>query len=84
MKVLSDRQVQVLDLLLEGCSEKDIAERIYLSHHTIHLHAKQLYRIFSVHSRAELLALWIGRMQPNLRRQITTSLIGRPLEINRG
>ena len=46
----------VLNLLIEGWSRKQIADRLDLSLNTIHGYVKDIYRHFSVHSQAELLA----------------------------
>ena len=51
---LAPRQRQVLDALLEGDGEKQIAARLGLSRHTVHDHVKALYRRFDVGSRGEL------------------------------
>lgn len=59
---LSPAQVRVLGHLLEGSDEKEIAERLRLSQHTVHNHIRAVYRAIGVHSRTELLAaLWRGR-----------------------
>ena len=54
---ISDSQLPVLRLLLEGLSEKRVAEKLHLSPQTIHTHAKQIYKTLGVHSRPELMAL---------------------------
>lgn len=46
----------VLNLLIEGWSRKQIADRLGLSLNTIHGYVEDIYRHFSVHSQAELLA----------------------------
>jgi DNA-binding CsgD family transcriptional regulator len=46
----------VLNLLIEGWSRKQIADRLDLSLNTINGYVKDIYRHFSVHSQAELLA----------------------------
>lgn len=56
---LSPRHVQTLERLLEGDSEKQIAGRLGVSPHTIHVYVKALYRHFEVCSRGELLARFI-------------------------
>ncbi|MBN1908792.1 MAG: helix-turn-helix transcriptional regulator [Pirellulales bacterium] len=53
---LSPRLQQVLALLLDGDSEKQIARALGLSPHTVHTHVKRLHRYFQVASRGELLA----------------------------
>jgi DNA-binding CsgD family transcriptional regulator len=59
---LSPRLRQTLACLLEGDSEKEVADRLGLSHATVHQYVTALYRRFGVHSRAQLLACAIKRM----------------------
>jgi len=58
---LPPRLRRVLDRLLHGESEKEIAARLGLSVHTVHEYTKQLYRRLGVSSRAHLMACWILR-----------------------
>jgi DNA-binding CsgD family transcriptional regulator len=53
---LSPRQEQTLRHLLNGDSEKQVAKKLALSQHTVHVYVKALYRRFGVSSRAELLS----------------------------
>ena len=54
---LSPRRRQVLTYLLQGEGEKRIAFVLKISVHTVHVHVREIYRTFNVHSRAELMAL---------------------------
>ena len=56
---LSPRQRETLKLLLSGDSEKQIAGKLALSRHTVHVYVKGLYRHFGASSRAELLSRWV-------------------------
>ena len=56
---LSPRVRQTLDGLLVGDQEKEIAARMGVSKHTVHVYVKQLYRKFNVSSRGELLARFV-------------------------
>ena len=58
---LSPRLQQTLERLLAGDSEKQIAARLALSRHTVHVYVKSLYRHFDVSSRGELLARFVRR-----------------------
>lgn len=58
---LSRRLAQTLELLLSGDGEKQIAAKLGLSRHTVHVYVKSLYKHFEVCSRAELLARWVVR-----------------------
>lgn len=52
---LSPRQAQVLDWVLAGQSNRDIAERLALSEGTVKNHVSTLLLIFGARSRAELI-----------------------------
>jgi pSer/pThr/pTyr-binding forkhead associated (FHA) protein len=60
VKKLSPGQVQVASLLLRGLTDKQAAERLYLSRHTVHTHVKRIYKLLGVQSRAQLLAKYLG------------------------
>jgi DNA-binding CsgD family transcriptional regulator len=53
------RQRELLDLLKSGHSEKEAAQKLQISFHTVHVHVKKIYQRFGVSSRHELLSLWI-------------------------
>ena len=58
---LSPRQQEVLLMLLSGDSEKEIAARLSRSIHTIHTFVGQIYELFDVQSRGELMAMFIDK-----------------------
>lgn len=49
---LSDREKEILSLLVEGLSKKQIAGKIFLSHHTVDSHLRNIYAKLEVHSRS--------------------------------
>jgi DNA-binding NarL/FixJ family response regulator len=53
---LTRRQTAVLDLLLDGCSNKQIAKELNLSPHTVKIHVGALLRLFAVRRRSDLSA----------------------------
>jgi DNA-binding CsgD family transcriptional regulator len=53
---LSPAQCRIVNLLLQGFGEKEIANQLHLSNHTVHTHTKTIYRNLGVHSRGELMA----------------------------
>jgi len=59
---LSPRLQQTLAHLLEGDSEKQVADRLGLSHATTHQYVTGLYRHFGVGSRAQLMAYVLKRI----------------------
>ena len=61
---LTDRRLQVLDRLIAGDSEKQIAFKLEVGKAAIHDHVLAIYRHYQVSSRGELLAKFIGRARP--------------------
>jgi DNA-binding NarL/FixJ family response regulator len=53
---LSTREVEVLHLLIEGHSYKAIADRLFLSVHTVRFHLHNIYAKLHVSTRAEAVA----------------------------
>jgi HD-GYP domain-containing protein (c-di-GMP phosphodiesterase class II)/DNA-binding CsgD family transcriptional regulator len=49
---LTDRQVEVLQLVAEGCSNRQIAERLVISRRTAEYHVQQIYSKIGTSSRA--------------------------------
>ena len=58
---LSPRMEQTVRWLLGGDSEKQVAAKLRLSQHTVHVYVKALYRKYKVSSRGELLAKWVKK-----------------------
>jgi PAS domain S-box-containing protein len=53
---LTPRQVEVLRLLEQGCSTKQIAAELHLSVETVRNHVRRLFRALGVNSRLEAVA----------------------------
>ncbi len=53
---LSERERQVLDLLSRGHPEKQIADRLRISAHTVHTYIRRIYEKLHVHSHAQAVA----------------------------
>ena len=54
---MSPRHCQTLAGIIDGLSEKQIAARLRISQHTVHVYMKQIYKRFGVSSRGELHAI---------------------------
>jgi two-component system, NarL family, response regulator NreC len=52
---LSSREKGVLQLFAEGCTSKEIAEKLDLSLHTIHVHKNNIMRKLNIHRQADLI-----------------------------
>lgn len=51
--MLTEREREVLDLIAAGSTNREIAERLYLSPHTVKEHTSALYRKLNARNRAE-------------------------------
>lgn len=58
VKKLSDAQLRVLEYLLEGHTEPQIAEYISRSRHTVHDHTKAIYQALGVKGRVQLVLMF--------------------------
>lgn len=63
---LSDREIDVLDLLVEGLSNKQIANKLILSEHTVKAHISRIFIKLDAESRTEVAVLWTTRKEKNL------------------
>ncbi|MEU4827530.1 response regulator transcription factor [Actinomadura sp. NPDC023710] len=57
---LSVREADVMRLIVQGCSNRDIAERLFLAEKTIKNHVNRIYAKLGVTSRAAAIAHWLG------------------------
>ena len=53
---LTSRQQDVLDGLLAGCSNKQIARELDISPHTVNMHLRSIFRLLNVHTRMEAIS----------------------------
>ena len=51
--LLTGREREVLDLIAEGSTNREIADRLFLSPHTVKEHTSALYRKLGARNRAE-------------------------------
>ena len=54
---LTPREREVAVLVAEGLADRDIAERLHISHHTVSLYVRRIYRKLDVGSRVALTRL---------------------------
>lgn len=53
---LSERELDVLSLLAQGCTDRKIAEQLVIARGTVHKHLKNIYGKLDVHSRTQAIA----------------------------
>jgi LuxR family maltose regulon positive regulatory protein len=56
LEPLSERELEVLGLIAEGLSNRDIAKRLVLSTGTVKVHTRNIYGKLGVGSRTQALA----------------------------
>ncbi|MDZ4133820.1 MAG: helix-turn-helix transcriptional regulator, partial [Dethiobacteria bacterium] len=54
---LTAREIGIVKLLLQGYSNKQIADTLFISEDTLKTHLRNIYRKYGVHKKSELLAL---------------------------
>jgi len=53
---LSERELEVLQLLAEGLTNQEIAARLFLTLNTVKVHTRNIYSKLNVHSRTQAIA----------------------------
>jgi DNA-binding NarL/FixJ family response regulator len=64
LMALTSREREVARFAVEGLSDREIADRLSLSHHTVSQYIKRIYRKLDVGSRVALTRLLLGLPQP--------------------
>ncbi|MEB3752010.1 helix-turn-helix transcriptional regulator [Geobacillus icigianus] len=54
---LTAREMDVLELLIQGCSNREISERLFISVHTVKNHITNIFQKIGVNDRSQLIAL---------------------------
>jgi DNA-binding NarL/FixJ family response regulator len=64
-KHFSPRQSQILSLMAEGFSDKEIARKIGISYPTVRTHLDRIFRDYRVRNRTEAVAVWLNMPRVN-------------------
>jgi DNA-binding NarL/FixJ family response regulator len=57
---LSVREEEIMGLLAQGCQNKDVAARLYISVETVKVHVRNIYHKLGAGNRIEALNKWKG------------------------
>ncbi|PZR51861.1 DNA-binding response regulator [Xylanimonas oleitrophica] len=57
---LSDREVEVMELVAQGLTNGDVAARLFLAEKTVKNHVNHIFAKLGVRTRAEAVAVWLG------------------------
>lgn len=52
---ISDAEMRVMKMIYEGCSNDEIADKLYLSPHTVKNHIKSVYIKLGIHEKSEFI-----------------------------
>ncbi len=66
---LSDREMEILALIAEGCPNKEIASRLFISTATVRTHLMHIYEKLHVHCRTEAAAKYLRTNPHNIVKQ---------------
>ncbi|MDI6690148.1 MAG: response regulator transcription factor [Actinomycetota bacterium] len=58
---LTDREIEILKLIAQGASNKEIAEKLYLSVKTVETHRTHIFRKLDIHDRTQAAAYAIRK-----------------------
>lgn len=54
--IFTKREKDIVELVCDGCSNKEIAQRLYLSEQTVKAHLSRIFRKYNVSSRSQLMS----------------------------
>jgi DNA-binding NarL/FixJ family response regulator len=57
MNGVTNREKEITDLVVQGCSNKEIAEKLFISQHTVKAHLNRIFRKFNTTSRSKLITV---------------------------
>ena len=67
---LSDREMEILALIAEGCPNKEIASRLFISGGTVRTHLMHIYEKLHVHCRTEAAAKYLRNNPASAAKQL--------------
>jgi len=65
---LTDREVEIVELLRDQLSEREIADRLFISFNTVHTHVRSIYRKLGAETRSDAVerAVRVGALTSDL------------------
>ncbi len=81
---LTYRQREILKLICDGLTEKEIGEKLCISYHTVHVHTTNIMRTLDLHTKADLVKYGIrNRIVPIDLSTTAFSSASRPEEVGK-
>ena len=66
MENLTERELEVLKLLVTGKSNREIGDEIFVTSHTIKAHLDSIYNKLKVHNRVQAVVEYIKKYNPDI------------------
>lgn len=57
MNGITGREKEIANLVVQGCSNKEIAAKLFISEHTVKAHLNRIFRKFNTTSRSKLISI---------------------------
>lgn len=57
--ILSNRQREILEMMVEGMSYKDISKKLFISLETVRSHIKKMYKVLHVNNKAQAISKYL-------------------------
>ena len=64
LRIRSGRQTEIVELIAEGCSDKEVADRLGISRRTVRTHLENLFEEHGIRSRTKAAAEWLRQQNP--------------------
>lgn len=66
--MITRRETQILDMISKGFSTDEVSKRLFISHHTVETHRKNLLRKLQVQNSAQLVrrGFELGCLKPEI------------------
>ena len=64
--MFTKREKEVLDLIIKGLSNKDIAKSLIISEHTVKAHKEKIYSKMNVHNSVQATVIYFTKYKDSL------------------
>jgi DNA-binding CsgD family transcriptional regulator len=80
---LTAKELEVVELIADGLSNPEVADRLFISRRTVETHLAHIFRKLSIGNRTHLATTAIGRRHPSTHRHPVPTLADQTPETRR-
>jgi DNA-binding NarL/FixJ family response regulator len=66
MEVLTNREFEIVNLLIEGKTNSEIGKELFISTHTVKAILEKIYDKLNIHNRVQLAIYYVLKIKPEL------------------